>query len=39
MLDAANYEKLTAHPDFFTTYQGKKDKVNSLMEQWERLQD
>ena len=39
LLDPAAYEKLTANQDFFTGYQAKKDKVNTLMQQWEELQE
>ena len=37
--DPVTYEKLTAQSDFFANYQAKKDKVNSLMQEWERLQE
>ncbi len=39
LLDPVQYEKLTADQEFFTTYQAKKDSVNSLMQEWENLQD
>ncbi len=39
LLDAATYEKLTSNPDFFKGYEAKKDKVNTLMGQWETLQN
>ena len=41
-LDAAlaeNYEKTSADPKFFETYQSKKDKLESLMEEWSELDD
>lgn len=37
--DAETYEKLTSNPDFFKSYQAKKEQVNTLMEQWENLQE
>ena len=37
--DAVEYEKLTAQPDFFASYQAKKDKLDSLMQEWESLQE
>jgi len=30
-----NYDETIAEPNFFDTYQAKKDKLNSLMEDWE----
>ena len=30
-----NYEATIAQSDFFDTYQGKKDELESLMSQWE----
>ncbi len=39
LLDAVTYEKMTADPEFFTSYQQKKDRVNSLMQEWEELQE
>ncbi len=33
-----NFEKLTADEDFFKNYQAKKDKVDDLMEEWEKIQ-
>ena len=38
LMDAAKYEELTSDADFFTKYQAKKDKVEALMEEWERIQ-
>jgi len=37
--DAVEYEKLTAQTDFFANYQAKKDKVDSLMQEWETLHE
>jgi len=39
LLDPDSYEKLTSDSNFFAVYQAKKDKVNTLMEQWESLQE
>lgn len=39
LLDAEKYEKLTADADFFTKYQAKKDKVDTLMFEWEELHE
>ena len=36
---AADYEAMTAQPDFFDNYQKKKDDLEALMEQWEELQE
>ena len=36
---AINYDETIAQPNFFDTYQGKKDELNSLMETWEELQE
>lgn len=33
-----NFEELTADKNFFKNYQGKKDKVEELMEEWEKIQ-
>jgi len=33
-----NFEKLSADEDFFKKYQAKKDKVDDLMEEWEKAQ-
>ena len=32
---AVNYDKTIAEPNFFDTYQGKKDKLSQLMQDWE----
>ena len=37
LADPITYEKLTSVPDFFTNYQSKKDKIDSLMVEWETL--
>ena len=39
LLDPIQYEKLTANHDFFKGYQAKKEKVNTLLEEWENLQE
>src|SRR5690554_374947 len=31
----ANYEETIAKPDFFANYEAKKEKLNTLMEEWE----
>src|SRR5690554_44724 len=31
----ANYEETIANPDFFANYEAKKEKLNTLMEEWE----
>lgn len=36
---AINYEETIATPDFFDKYQAKKQELNSLMEQWEEIQE
>ena len=36
---AINYDQTIAQPDFFDTYQVKKDKLASLMNDWELLQE
>ncbi len=36
---AVNYDETIAQPNFFDTYQGKKDELNGLMETWEELQE
>ena len=36
---AADYEAMTAQNDFFDNYQKKKDELETLMEQWEELQE
>ena len=35
---AENYEEVSSKPDFFDMYQGKKDKIDTLMEQWEEIE-
>ncbi|MDY7395307.1 ABC-F family ATP-binding cassette domain-containing protein [Aureibaculum sp. 2210JD6-5] len=37
--DESQYEKVTAKPDFFKNYQAKKDKINTLMQEWENLHE
>ncbi|MBJ2173340.1 ABC-F family ATP-binding cassette domain-containing protein [Aureibaculum sp. A20] len=37
LADEAQYEKVTGQPDFFKKYQAKKDKINTLMQDWENL--
>lgn len=37
LADPITYEKLTSVPDFFANYQSKKDKIDSLMVEWETL--
>jgi ATP-binding cassette subfamily F protein 3 len=34
-----NFDKLTSDKDFFKNYQDKKDKVEGLMEEWEKLHE
>jgi len=36
---AEDYEKTSADPEFFKKYQGKKDKLDSLMDDWSELDD
>lgn len=36
---AVNYEETIAKPDFFDMYQGKKKQLETLMEDWEKLQE
>lgn len=36
---AVNYEETIAQPDFFDMYQGKKKELESLMEDWEVIQE
>lgn len=36
---AVNYEETIAQPDFFDMYQGKKKQLETLMEDWETLQE
>ena len=38
LMDPKQYELLTADADFFKHYQAKKDQVDALLEEWERLQ-
>ncbi len=35
---AVDYDKTIAAPNFFDTYQAKKDELNTLMENWEKIQ-
>ncbi|MCL4125030.1 UNVERIFIED_CONTAM: hypothetical protein GTU68_001499 [Idotea baltica] len=39
LADDSQYEKVTSQPDFFKKYQAKKDKINTLMQDWENLQE
>ena len=36
---AQNYDEVSARPNFFENYKGKKAKVNSLMEDWESIEE
>lgn len=36
---AENYEAVSSQPDFFENYQRKKDKIDSLMEEWEEIEE
>ncbi len=36
---AVNYDQTIAQPDFFDRYQGKKDQLAALMEEWEVVQE
>lgn len=36
---AENYEEVSAQPNFFDNYQSKKDKIDSLMEEWEAIEE
>ena len=36
---AINYDQTIAKPNFFDTYQAKKQELAKLMEQWEVLQE
>jgi ATP-binding cassette subfamily F protein 3 len=36
---ASNYEETIAQPDFFDMYQGKKKTLETLMEDWEAIQE
>lgn len=35
---AENYEEVSAQPNFFDNYQSKKDKIDTLMEEWETIE-
>ena len=35
---AKNYDEVSAKPDFFKNYKAKKAKVDSLMEEWEKVE-
>lgn len=35
---AENYEEVSSQPDFFQNYQQKKDRMDSLMEEWEETE-
>lgn len=37
--DESQYEKITEQPDYFKDYQAKKDKINRLMQEWEKLHE
>ena len=39
LTDESQYEKVTSQPDFFKNYQAKKDKINTLMQDWENLHE
>src|SRR5690606_15041018 len=36
---ATNYDEVVSNPDFFESYQSKKDKLESLMHDWEQVQE
>jgi ATP-binding cassette subfamily F protein 3 len=36
---AEDYEKTSSNPDFFKNYQGKKDKLDGLMDDWAELDE
>lgn len=36
---AKNYDEVSARPNFFQKYKAKKAKVDSLMEEWEKVED
>lgn len=36
---AKNYDEVSAKPDFFKNYKSKKAKVDSLMEEWEKVEE
>ena len=38
LMDPEKFKELSAAPDFFQDYEGKKQKLDSLMEQWEEVQ-
>ncbi|WP_299670332.1 ATP-binding cassette domain-containing protein [uncultured Polaribacter sp.] len=35
---ANNYDEVAARPNFFSTYKAKKSKLDTLMEQWEKVE-
>jgi len=37
LTDSKKYDQMTSDPDFFSRYQAKKDKVEVLMQDWEKL--
>jgi len=37
LTDSKKYDQMTSDPDFFSSYQAKKDKVEVLMQDWEKL--
>jgi len=39
LLDGEKYATLTSKPDFFANYQAKKDTIESLMADWEKLHE
>jgi len=39
LLDGEKYAALTKNPDFFANYQSKKDTIESLMADWEKLHE
>ncbi|MBL4605843.1 MAG: hypothetical protein JKY02_09360, partial [Flavobacteriaceae bacterium] len=36
---AENYDEVSARPGFFENYKAKKAKVDSLMEEWEKVEE
>ena len=36
---AENYDKVSSQPDFFKDYKSKKAALNTLMEEWEEVED
>jgi ATP-binding cassette subfamily F protein 3 len=36
---AENYDEVSSQPDFFKNYQAKKDTIDTLMEEWEGLEE